>query len=110
MQAWLIWNQRNTIIYGGKLKDPNWLNKRAVEFLQEFQQAQDQLNIPATQPSVTVWQPPPTSVFKLNFDAAIFAELKCSGFSAIIRNEKGEVMATMSIKGPPVANSEEAEV
>ncbi|XP_030924761.1 uncharacterized protein LOC115951750 [Quercus lobata] len=110
VQAWLIWNQRNTIVYGGKLKDPNWLNKRAVEFLQEFQQAQDKLDIPATQPSVTVWQPPPTSVFKLNFDAAVFAELKCSGFGAIIRNGKGKVMAAMLIKGPPVADSEEAEV
>ena len=110
VQAWLIWNQRNTIVYGGKLKDPNWLNKRAVEFLQEFQQAQDKLDAPATLPSVTVWQPPPTSAFKLNFDAAVFAELKCSGFGAIIRNGKGEVMAAMSIKGPPVADSEEAEV
>ena len=109
-QTWLIWDQRNTIIYGGKLKELNWLNKRAVEFLNEFQQAQDQLAILATQASVTVWQPPPTSIFKLNFDAVVFAKLKCSGFGAIIRNEKDEVMAAMSIKGPPVAYIEEAEV
>ena len=110
VQTWLIWNQMNTIIYGGKLKEPNWLNKRAVEFLNEFQQAQDQLAIPATQASVIVWQHPPTSIFKLNFDAVVFAKLKCSGFGAIIRNEKDEVMAVMSIKGPPVAYIEEAEV
>ena len=54
VQTWLIWNQRNTIIYGGKLKEPNWLNKRAVAFLNEFQQAQIHLAIPATQASVTV--------------------------------------------------------
>ena len=77
VQTWLIWNQRNTIIYGGKLKEPNWLNRRAVAFLNEFQQAQIHLAIPAMQASVTVWQPPPTSIFKLNFDAAVFAELKC---------------------------------
>lgn len=54
--------------------------------------------------------PPPQSIFKLNFDATIFVDLKCSGFHAIIHNERGEVMAAMSIKGQPVADSEEAEV
>ena len=33
-----------------------------------------------------------------------------SGFGAIIRNKTGEVMASISAKGPTVANSEEAEV
>ena len=29
VQTWIIWNQRNTVVFGGKLKDPKWLNKRA---------------------------------------------------------------------------------
>ena len=40
VQAWLIWNQRNRVVYGGKLLEPGWLNKRAVELLEEFQQSQ----------------------------------------------------------------------
>ena len=28
-QAWFIWNQRNCVVHGGKLKDPSSLNKRA---------------------------------------------------------------------------------
>ena len=39
-----------------------------------------------------------------------FLYLNCSGFGAIIRNAAGEVMAGMSVKGPYVNNSEEAEV
>ena len=69
--------------------------------------------MPTTQPSVNVWKCPPSSIFKLNFDAAIFANLNCSSFGAIIRNERGEVMAAisaMSTKGPPVADSKEAEI
>lgn len=62
VQAWFIWNQQNTVLHGGKFKDPGWLNKRAVEFLKEYQQTQVQLSIPVTTPMKNVWQPPPQSV------------------------------------------------
>ena len=62
----------------------------------------------AITPISKVWQPPPQSVYKLNFDAAIFTNLNCSRFGATIRNDRGEVMAAMSIKGPHVTNNEEA--
>nr|XP_023903862.1 uncharacterized protein LOC112015659 [Quercus suber] len=62
------------------------------------------------QPTRDTWQPPPQSVFKLNFDAAVFLGLNRSGYGAVIRNEKGEVMAAMAAKGPEVFCSEEAEL
>ena len=40
--------------------------------------------------------------YKLNFDAAIFSGLEKLGIDAIIRNDKGEVMAGMSAIGPKV--------
>jgi len=40
VKAWLIWNQRNSVTYGGKIRDPRWLNKRALDYLTEFQQSQ----------------------------------------------------------------------
>ena len=60
-------------------------------------------------PARISWKQPPPSVYKLNFDAAIFSDLNCSRFGAIIHNEEGEVMARMSVKGPLVHNSIEAE-
>ena len=48
--------------------------------------------------------------YKLNFDASIFQDGENSGVGAIIRNDKGEVMAALSAKGPPVTGSEEAEI
>ena len=39
VQAWLIWNQRNRVVHGGKFHDPGWLNNRATEFLEEFRTA-----------------------------------------------------------------------
>ncbi|XP_075665991.1 uncharacterized protein LOC142635794 [Castanea sativa] len=62
------------------------------------------------QPARDTWQPPPQSLFKLSFDAAVFSGLNKSGYGAIIRNEKGEVMAAMVAKGPEVFCSEEAEL
>ncbi|KAL4598870.1 hypothetical protein ACB092_11G088100 [Castanea dentata] len=110
VQAWLIWNQRNRILHGGKLQPPTQLNKRATDLLAEFQQAQEQLNVICRTSTESRWCPPPNSRFKLNFDAAIFSNMKCSGIGAIIRNEKGEVMGAMSAKCPQVQDSMEAEV
>ena len=74
--------------------DPRWLNKRALNYLDEYKKSQVQLvAIPVTTPARISWQPPPPSVYKLNFDATIFSDLNCFGFRAIIRNEEGEVMA-----------------
>ncbi|XP_075645149.1 uncharacterized protein LOC142616160 [Castanea sativa] len=56
----------------------------------------------------TVWQPPPQAVYKLNYDAAIFADNTSFGFGAVIRNSRGEVMAAMTAKGLAVQYSEEA--
>lgn len=109
VQAWLIWNQRNVIVHGGQIKDPRWLNKRAAEYLKDCKKAQENLAIASTVSSRNVWQPPPPDVYKLNFDVAIFSDLKCSGFGAIIKNSTSEVMAGISANGPYVSSSEEAE-
>ncbi|XP_075636917.1 uncharacterized protein LOC142609190 [Castanea sativa] len=63
-----------------------------------------------TSVNVNGWHPPPASVFKLNFDAAIFSDSNSFRVGAMIRNEKGEVMAAMSAKGPTVEDSEEAKI
>ena len=36
VQAWILWNKRNKLLYGGKIQDPNMLCKRAVEYLEEY--------------------------------------------------------------------------
>ena len=74
IQAWDIWNQRNSILHGGKLKDPSWLNKHAKKNLEEFQQVQQHLVVLIMQAVGSVWRPPAQSWFKLNFNVAIFKE------------------------------------
>ncbi|XP_075662919.1 uncharacterized protein LOC142632381 [Castanea sativa] len=113
VQAWFIWNQRNNLLHGGKLRDPNWLSKRAVKYLEEYRVLQVQLSVASVMHSISEGKfrkPPSLLVFKLNFDAAIFWESHRSGFGAIIRNDKGEVMAAMAAKGSSVSSSDEAEL
>ena len=93
------------------MKNPPCLNKRAEECIEEFKRAQTQLIVqPRQQPNGELWQPPPSKAYKLNFDAALFSNLGRTGIGAVIRNEKGEVMATMTACGPTVHTSEEAEL
>ncbi|XP_030970582.1 uncharacterized protein LOC115990956 [Quercus lobata] len=56
------------------------------------------------------WRPPPVACFKLNFGGSIFQEGGASGIGVVIRNDRGEVMAALLAKGPPVMCSEEAEI
>ena len=110
-QAWLIWNQRNSLLHGGKMKNPTCLNKRAEECMEEFKRAQAQLAVqPRQQPNAEIWQPPPPEAYKLNYDAALFSNLGRIGVGAVIRNEKGEAMAALTACGPAVQTNEEAEL
>ena len=110
VQAWLIWNQRNRVVHGGKFHDLGWLNNWVTDFLEEFWIASILMG-PAHggQSSRDTWQPPPPLIFVLNFDAALFSAFNSSSFGAIIRNEKGEVMVAMIAKGLEVSCSEEVE-
>ncbi|KAK9993463.1 hypothetical protein SO802_023166 [Lithocarpus litseifolius] len=110
-QSWLIWSQCNCLLHGGKMKIPTCLNKRAEECIEDFKKAQNQLNIQSRQqPSGEEWRPPPLEAYKLNFDATLFSDLGRTGYGAIVRNEKGEVMAAMTASGPDVHTSDEAEL
>ncbi|KAK9984219.1 hypothetical protein SO802_033744 [Lithocarpus litseifolius] len=110
MQGWLIWHQRNLVLHGGNLQEPGRLNARASSFLAEYKEARSQLAVPVFNGLSQSWQPPEGMLYKLNFDAAVFTDITASGVGVIIRNEKGQVMAALSSKGPAVTDCKEAEV
>ena len=45
VQAWLAWNQRNHVVFGGNLMDSRTLNNRTVEYLTKYRQAQVHLTV-----------------------------------------------------------------
>ena len=92
------------------MQDPSPLVQRVAHFLKEFREAQVQLVTSTSISRVSKWQPPAANGFKLNFNVAIFQDIHASGFGVVIRNELGEVMASISTKGLVVFGSEETEV
>ena len=92
------------------MQDPYRLVKRASDLLEEYKEAQGQLAISTHLGSVQSWEPSVGLIYKVNVDAAVFADINASGIGVVVRNERGEVMASLAAKGPPVQDSEEAEV
>ena len=93
VQFWLIWNQHNSVLHGSNLQEPTRLNARAKNYIDEYKGAQTQLEVPVSNGQPQAWQPPEGSVYKLNFDAAVFTDMATSGTGAMIWNDRGEVMA-----------------
>ena len=96
------------MIRGKNEQEPGILNKRAEDYMEEYRRAR--LSSYSSNSNPCRWRPLPSSWFKLNFDATIFKEDDASGMGAIIRDEKGEVLALLSAKGLPVTCNEEAKI
>lgn len=72
------------------MQDPQRLNKRAEDYLQEFREAQNLLSVQATSGSVqsrVSWSPPSGLIYKLNFDTVVFEGISALGFRAVVRND-----------------------
>ncbi|XP_075665494.1 uncharacterized protein LOC142635175 [Castanea sativa] len=110
--CWQIWHPWNAVMHGGVFQHPSRSSQRALDYLREYTKAQDQLSMPAPTPTPTqqTLHPPQGTLFKLNFDGACFDDGAALGYRVVIRNEKGEVMATLAAKGSAVRDSEEVEV
>ncbi|KAK9997071.1 hypothetical protein SO802_021757 [Lithocarpus litseifolius] len=99
MVCWNLWNRRNKM----RVEEVVWpLNKIAGvarRHLQEFQLVQC-----CPSKKRPRWKPPDSGFEKANFDGAIFEDLSVAGIGVAVRNEHGEVVATLAEK-IPIPNS-----
>ena len=96
MTTALIWTRRNQIRVGDAFVPIDRISTLAVDNLQEFQRASSLPLRPSPSVSSANWSPPPSGWLKVNFDGATFPSKNLAGLGAIIRNDKGLVMAAFS--------------
>ena len=78
-----------------------------MELLDEFKAAHQLLEVQAITMRSAIWTKPPENCYKLNFDTTTFKDINALGVGVVIRNVRGEVMAALVAKGPPMHDSEE---
>jgi ribonuclease HI len=93
-----IWLRRNTLIFEGIFRHPAEVFKGAVSTLEEFKRcnhmeltAIESNNLP-TMARQKNWQPPPSGIIKINWDAAINVKEGCIGLGIVARDCRGEIL------------------
>lgn len=61
----------------------------------EFLDANKQTSNPVPRISIH-WMPPPENCYKVNFDAAMFDSLGCTGIRVVVRDHRGAIIEVQS--------------
>ena len=93
--AWFIWYRRNK----NRLKEPcippGKIFEAAQTLLLEFQ-ATPSRQPPSAPPTGVKWKAPSPDFYKVNYDGTMFGESSEVGIGVVVRNENGEVMASLA--------------
>ena len=72
MITWAIWHNRNEVRHGGRKKNGKELVHSAMQYLQEFNEAN--VGLPSLDRNhVVAWVPLSVTRYKVNVDGAVFA-------------------------------------
>ena len=104
--AWFIWCRRNKSHFYEPCLAPEKLFEAASKSLVEFQVKKAE-SVPKQKPAILKWHPPSIDTYKINYDGTVFTESNEAGLGIVVRNEKGEVMASLAEKiGMPLGGVE----
>ena len=84
---WEIWNARNRCLFGSADRDVTKLGDKAISFVWLYREACDRLDVKDRQ-LLDKWIPPPSGMFKINFDGAKLGALG-HGWGFVVRNGDG---------------------
>ena len=107
--AWFIWCRRNKVCLNEPAIPLNKIADEALHYLRTYRNGHSKEKRKTPRGKIK-WSPPPSGMFKTNFDGAIFEELGEAGIGVVIRNFAGEVMASLSEKIPLPATVEAVEM
>ena len=88
--SWEIWNVRNRFIFKTPNRNPRVLSKRAISFVRSYRESLAQ-DPPQGNSAPSLWQPPASETYKLNFDGGYVGE-RGWGWGFVIRNSNSDVV------------------
>lgn len=105
-----IWVRRNMVVFEDKFESPKSIVKKSKVMLETYQMAQILVCILSTSPANHAtgnqsehnrkWQPLATNQFKFNWDAAVNSRTNTTGLGVIIRDCKGNILASACYNKP----------
>ncbi|KAL3537646.1 hypothetical protein ACH5RR_001012, partial [Cinchona calisaya] len=112
VHAWLIWCNRNLLIFEGKGRSPEIISGSAINLQEAFKMANLPRSPNVDRAEVVRWQLPTPSSLKANFDAAVFKEMACGGVGVgvVIHDSKGRFVAGLAERIQGMTNPEIAEM
>ncbi|XP_021809188.1 uncharacterized protein LOC110752770 [Prunus avium] len=106
---WNLWQNRNKAVIEGRSCAQNVIFNRAHYLADEYESlVKGEPKLIVEKP--TKWSHPPVGRYKLNVDAAFIPETGVSGIGAVVRNDKGEVMAAMALPLATATSSKHADI
>ena len=95
MVVWNIWNQRNNSRLSKLTTSIPQLLEQAQDRLQEFSNLHNPVS-PSSATPASCWRPLDQGCFKINYDGALFSKENRAGIGAVVPNEVGLVLASLS--------------
>ncbi|XP_075650159.1 uncharacterized protein LOC142620719 [Castanea sativa] len=97
MIFWFIWSRRNSIRVGEQVIEVQQIQKRAMAYLQDFQQVQcNKGHRSRSSERVVRWIPPIYPLYIVNFDGATFNKLGAAWLAAVVRDHTGSVIGALA--------------
>ncbi|XP_050277977.1 uncharacterized protein LOC126719473 [Quercus robur] len=95
---WTIWSCRNQIRVQQNVYPIDQVVPNARQVPSVFHRANRVQQVPTTVSSTNrvTWIPPPANSLKINFDGALFRDINKVGLGVVIRNDHGQVLASLS--------------
>ena len=97
MVAWFIWSHRNRLTLNEKGLPSEKIFEATKIYISNYQATYSTSRMKQPKENAK-WQPPMEGIYKMNYDGAIFTESGEAGIGVIVRDARGEVIATLAKK------------
>ncbi|XP_061993589.1 uncharacterized protein LOC133711495 [Rosa rugosa] len=109
MQLWMLWKNRNNLLWNNKSQNSQSLSLQALTWLEEFKKARSTHGAGQPPPKPT-WQPAEDNNPQLNVDGAFVPQLARGGTGGVLRDSQGRFMAAFAHAVPHTSSAKQTEL